>query len=387
MRPKRSTVDAQRDGSCEDAPDATADANARKLRPRTTKLAPTSSLIAQSSGRDIIGEVPKGTPRAHRETGADDRDSTAGVPSRGIKRPSAPSPIFIQYSARSFTAEQIDSAVEDAATPDNGTNQQDHASIFHPYCTQEKSDRIDLWLSNTAHHTQLDDAATAMAVTTTIYKDWLDWGAANAMIWLQKLDKFERRFRIASLKYHQTPYQIRHSSSLLHGARIKQVVLNRLSTVLETDRSRNQQSFFVPWFEISNAAVDILEDMKYYEPLPDDIEFRRTVLRKFELSLYKLPKSCRALQDVLQWLEDAVEAVSERSDLDGSEALAAKYSREGGLFRRWIQTLPEVGSLPMESKSRYMEWYVDRVLDVGVEKDQYWSLANLSGSKGKPSGS
>ncbi|KAF2823155.1 hypothetical protein CC86DRAFT_396597 [Ophiobolus disseminans] len=222
----------------------------------------------------------------------------------------------------------------------------------------------------------MEAVAAAKPITATLYRDWLHWSKHAALTWLVRLDKVERRFRIASLSYHQTPYALRHSATLLHGSRIDQVVLNRLSDILESDRSRTQQTFFSPWYEIKNVAADILKDLDYYEPIPDDLDFLRTVHRKFELSLIKLPEALHTLVEGLKWLEATIWEVAERSDLDGSEALASKHSREGGLFRRWMLSLPELDPEFVESKSEYIEWYVDRLLEVGVEKDQYWS--NLS---------
>ena len=184
---------------------------------------------------------------------------------------------------------------------------------------------------------------------------------------------------MAGIQYHETPYQLRHSSTLLHGSKIEEAVLTRLSGILETDRSRTQQAFFTPWFEIKRVAADILEGLNYYKLMADDIILLRTLHRKFEHFLARLPKLLCNLVAGLEFLEEAVAQVSERSNLDGSAALASKYSREGGLFRRWIQTFPEVENGLVDSKSRYIEWYVETVLDIGVERDRYWRrLVELS---------
>jgi hypothetical protein len=162
--------------------------------------------------------------------------------------------------------------------------------------------------------------------------------------------------------------------------RIQQSVLDRLSHILETDRVRTQQPFFIPWFEVSYAAAGIIQDLEYYRPLVDDLDFLGVVDRKFELSLSKISGSLRELKTGLKCLEETVTEVTERSDIDGSEELVAKYSREGGLFRRWLRTFTEVENGMIGSRTAWVEWYADRVLALGIEKDKYWSArVNLSG--------
>ncbi|KAH7091459.1 hypothetical protein FB567DRAFT_617063 [Paraphoma chrysanthemicola] len=210
-----------------------------------------------------------------------------------------------------------------------------------------------------------------------LYKDWLDWAAHDAAVWLRKLDKFEQRFRSAGLTYHQVPYQLRHSPAMLHGASIEQNLLTRLSQILETDRPRNKQMFFIPWLEIKSTATRILEYSLYNFPLADDLNHLYVMHRGFEISLWKLQKSANILETGLQWLEGAVAKVVRRSDLDGADALASKHSREGGLLRRWIQTFPESDSRSAKSKLHFIEGYVEKVLEVGIEEDTYRNIGLL----------
>jgi hypothetical protein len=387
LRSATRAVATQRARSREVPPvDGPANVNANAAS--TPEAADTSSFELSASDPS----VPR--PHSHaldnvlcvfRDAGARDKQATASGPPRGIKRPSAPTPILIKASARSFTPETEHNDLQIRSTEAGSEVQGNRTSHGH-YCSQEKSDRVNTWVNEVAPHGELYDSAIPIEATANVYKDWLDWSKETALSWLRRLDRYEQRLRTASLKYHKLPYEVRHSSKILYGSSVEQVVLNRLSAILETDRARPQQAFFHPWFEVKNVAANVLEDMKFYQPLPDDCEFLRTILRKFELSLFKMPKACRTLIDGLQWLEDAVAAVLERSDLDGGDALASPFTREGGILRGWIQTLPELDSEVVEMKSRYTEWYVDRLLDIGVEADQYWSsLVDISGSKGESS--
>jgi hypothetical protein len=237
----------------------------------------------------------------------------------------------------------------------------------------DQLERIVAWRNDVPQTEELEDATIGQALTIQLYKDWLEWAAHDALAWLRKLDKFERRFRSAGFAYHQVPYQLRHSSAMLHGCKIEQPVLSRLSQILETDRPRSKQTFFGPWCEISKTAAEVLSYSHKNTPLANELTHLRTVHRNFELSLWKLFKLEGTLETGLRWLEQTVAEVTERSDLDGTEALAAKYSREGGLLRRWLQTFPESESCPSKSKHHFIEWYVERLLDVGVEEDDYWS--------------
>lgn len=292
-------------------------------------------------------------------------------PPAGKQWPVAPS-----FSQRRSVTRPPDLPTDDPASP--LILEADNISInrllmFGNFCSPEKKDRIGTWINRLACQEEMQDVVAAMPATADLYKDWLHWCKHAALTWLGRLDKLERRFPIASFHYHSTPYALRHSNTLLHGSKIDQAVLNRMSDILETDRLRTQQTFFVPWYEIRDVAVDILKDLNNYEPITDDPDFLRIVHCKFELSLLKAPKALRTLVEGLEWIEGIVAEVADRFELDGSEALASKFSREGSLFRRWMLTLPEFHDDFVESKSKYIEWYVERLFEVGVEQDKYWS--------------
>jgi hypothetical protein len=118
--------------------------------------------------------------------------------------------------------------------------------------------RMELWVERLPYDWHFEDANTACLIAVTVYKDWLDWSESKAFSWLDKLTKFERRFRIAGVAYHKIPYALRHASTVTNSYRINPVILVRLSQIFETDRPRAQQSFFRPWIEISNAAKEVL---------------------------------------------------------------------------------------------------------------------------------
>lgn len=246
------------------------------------------------------------------------------------------------------------------------------------YCSEEESDRIETWLSNIPRHAELEDADKAASETHGQYLDLLHWSRDAALDWLRKLDKYERRFRAASLKYHRIPHHIRHSSKVLFKSIFEQAALDRVASILETDRARDQQPFFIPWLEVKDTVLGIMSDLELHQPLPDDTEFLRTIYKKIELLLETVPRACYTLLDGLEWLEDAVAGIVARSELDGSGLLLSRFTREGGLIRRWILTLPEL-HYDDSNKARFIEWYVDRLLDIGIEKDAYWSGLMIGG--------
>ncbi|CAG5185510.1 uncharacterized protein ALTATR162_LOCUS11326 [Alternaria atra] len=239
----------------------------------------------------------------------------------------------------------------------------------------EKNNRMEMWIERLPYDWQFEDANTAHSATVIVYEDWLDWSKPKALSWLSKLDKFERRFRIAGVAYHEIPYALRHSSTLVHGPKIDKVILVRLSQVFETDRPRSQQSFFRPWNEIFNVVNGILTRLKANKTTPKNVDRLRILESGFEVVLSQLPKPLCNLEAALLWVEEQVANLTERSELDGSVNLAAKHSREGGLFRIWIQTFLEIEYGMVESKSDYTEGFVDAVLrDEGIVEDAYWSV-------------
>lgn len=232
------------------------------------------------------------------------------------------------------------------------------------------------WQNNVPPPDELTDAHAWVAPTmdAQLYKDWLHWAEHTALTWLRRLDKLERLFRHAALIYHEIPYDLRHSSTIQDGHKINPALLKRLSEIFETDRTRSTQSYFAPWIIIFETADEVLDDLKSHQPLPDDIDFLRTLHCKFELAFDNLNKPCQVVLVALRWLQETVADVNKRAELDGAEALAAPFSREGGLFRRWISTLPEADGGYVQSKLSYIEWYAQTLLKEGVVNDEYWSM-------------
>ncbi|CAO2654002.1 Nn.00g107350.m01.CDS01 [Neocucurbitaria sp. VM-36] len=244
----------------------------------------------------------------------------------------------------------------------------------------EKKARVEMWINDLPYDWGLEDAFTARDATLEVYEDWLDWSTYSARSWLDKLDEYEQRFRIAGLKYHKIPHSLRHPVTLRHGARVNQYVMVRLSQIFETDRSRTREPFFVPWFDINNTTVEILNTIKLYCRGSMDVDFLKASNQKFDVSYAKLTKVGRILHEGIIWLEDAVARVAERSKQDGSDMLAIEYSREGSLFRRWMQTFPEVECGLVASKSKFIQDSADSLLEVGVQPSRYWRMLGESPS-------
>ncbi|CAN9456888.1 unnamed protein product [Alternaria alternata] len=237
------------------------------------------------------------------------------------------------------------------------TSRQAYGQLLSP----GQRSRMELWVERLPYDWHFEDANTACLIAVTVYKDWLDWSESKAFSWLDKLTKFERRFRIAGVAYHKIPYALRHASTVTNSYRINPVILVRLSQIFETDRPRAQQSFFHPWIEISNAAKEVLGKLIANKNNPEDIDRLRILESGSEVALSLLANSLPNLESALAWVEEQVADVADRSDIDGSDNLAAKHSREGGLFRRWIQTFPEIELGTVQSQSEFTEGFVDAV--------------------------
>ncbi|KAF1848717.1 uncharacterized protein K460DRAFT_275350 [Cucurbitaria berberidis CBS 394.84] len=244
--------------------------------------------------------------------------------------------------------------------------------------------RIEAWNDDTAYHLELADAATARSITTEVYEDWLNWARSYALAWLGILDKYELRFRATGLKYHKIPFSLRHSATLLHGSKIDQSVLTRLTQIFETDRPRKLQSYFTPWMEINKIATETLAEIDNYRPGFGDLDFLCAMNRRLDLSFAMLIKPLNILRVGLHWVENTVALVAERSPLDCCDVLAAKHSLEGSVFRRWIQTFWEIDSGTVRAAA-YTEYYVGRVLATGVGTGKYWSTMLESRSRAEDS--
>ncbi|KNG46359.1 hypothetical protein TW65_86997 [Stemphylium lycopersici] len=234
---------------------------------------------------------------------------------------------------------------------------------FGRFMSREQKERIDRWVGCMPHHGQLEDAKTAQSASIAILQDWLNWSRPKALAFLQKLDMLERRFRITGIRYHKTEFALRHSETLLHGSRTDQFKLLRLSQIFETDRPRRQQLYFAQWYEIFDGVADILQEIARNEAAAQTTEELRLGLANIEIALYKLFKPLRNLDENLAWVENTVAGLVGRSYLQDSEMLALKHSREGGLFRRWAQTLPEVEHGSVEFKTKYIEDLVAQELE------------------------
>jgi hypothetical protein len=99
---------------------------------------------------------------------------------------------------------------------------------------------------------------------------------------------------------------------------------------------------------------------------------------QFDLCLARMPELYHTATASMEWLRDAVNDIEARAQVAVSEVLAQKYSREGGLLRRWMLTLTEVENGKAEERAEYIEWYVDKLLEVVVEHDSYWTMLVLT---------
>jgi hypothetical protein len=252
-------------------------------------------------------------------------------------------------------------------------------STFGDLCSANRNFQIHAWLDAMPPIAEIVDMAASRALTSELYKDWLDWSQHTALTWLLKLDKLERYLRKSALRYHKTPYKARHTT-IHNDMKLDPMVLRRLSEVLETDQPREQQSFFTSWHQIQIVVADILDDLEDNRPLTDDINTLHLMERNTQLSLARMPLLYHTATESLAWLRDAVRDVAERAGVEDCDALSQKYSRQGGLIRRWMLTLPELANDKLgkvEERATYIEWYVKELLETGVEQDTYWSSYTL----------
>jgi hypothetical protein len=219
----------------------------------------------------------------------------------------------------------------------------------------EQKNRIDMWVERLPYHWQLEDAATARLFTVTVYMDRLHWERLDALSWVARLNEFERRYRVIGIDDHKIPYSVRHSETLLNGSKIGKPIIVRLSQVFETGRPRDQQAFFKQWMEIFNVATDVMGKIDECESTTKTMDELHSLCLESGIAFRKLWKQLNNLEIVLEWAQGAVSDLSGRSHLDGVEPLEAKHSREGSLFRRWIQTFPEIQYELVKSKHEYME--------------------------------
>ncbi|KAH6865200.1 hypothetical protein BKA58DRAFT_462849 [Alternaria rosae] len=247
-----------------------------------------------------------------------------------------------------------------------------------------RKNRIDSWIKNLPYDWQLDSANTAPLAPAAVYEDWLDWAKPRALSWLARLDKYERRFRIAGVAYHKVPYALRRSTSTCSSKKVEQTVCSRLGQMFEIGRPRSEEPFFHPWDEIFDAAYVVLQKWVLSRgTTPENIDQLRELEAECELTLSQLAKPLRNLEAGLVWVEEQVAKLAERSDLDGTEMLAAKHSREGNMFRMWVQTFLEIEHGVVKSKSAYTEAFVDgAVEDKEIAKDPYWTMLAVAGGEG-----
>jgi hypothetical protein len=241
-------------------------------------------------------------------------------------------------------------------------SKQTHGHMQSP----EQKSRIDMWVERLPYHWQLEDVSTARSFTDAVYMDRLHWERLDALSWIARLNDLEKRYRVIGIDYHKIPYSLRHSETLLHGPKIGKPNIVRLSQVFETGRPREQQAFF-------NVATDVIGKVDECGSTTKAIDELRRLCLESGIVFRKSWKQLDNLEIVLEWAQGAVSDLSGRSDLDGVESLEAKHSREGSLFRRWIQTFPEIQHELVKSKHEYIECWVHQALSDGVEKNEYWT--------------
>ncbi|KAJ4290535.1 hypothetical protein N0V90_010752 [Kalmusia sp. IMI 367209] len=226
------------------------------------------------------------------------------------------------------------------------------------------------WLSMIPPHPSLLlHPEASPSLDATIYHDWFNWADFAVQTLLDELDIYEMEYRRLGLKYHGIPHNERHSSSLLTSAsfhralranaettRANPSVLRSLETIFETDCPRTQQSFFLNW----RTAYQEIAEMKNLcasAPHTDRVltlAHRMKIMEKRFMAVNRLADRIKAQLKSVKRSVDAVRAKSK-----ASSDLAAPFSKEGSLYRRWVNTFEEVVSRTWDLES------VEQMLRVG----------------------
>ncbi len=238
--------------------------------------------------------------------------------------------------------------------------------------------KVEGWLRDVPIDGTLRNASIAATPTVDGYIDRLSWSATNAHKWLERLEAWELRYRIAGLKYHKVPAPLRHATIVSNGSKIELEVLTRLAEVFNPSRHRDQQAFFLPWVYISDVATDIIQLVAVTEEQqqtqPQTVMQLSAQHAGYEMILDSLWSKRDDVERALCCLEGMVERMAERSDGEekGKERLTERHSREGTLFRQWIQNFGEIEYV--KNVPEWIEKYVHDVLKGGLEKERCWHV-------------
>jgi hypothetical protein len=144
---------------------------------------------------------------------ADHDNLSPKFPHRGAQWPLVSHPSFSPQNTYSNSLEASASANMSVAALGSEYTAPDRLLSFGDYCSPDQNARIELWVKELIYHEDMEHTTAPKPITTELYKDWLHCSKDAAISWLRRLDKVERRFRIASLNYHSTPYMLRHSTT------------------------------------------------------------------------------------------------------------------------------------------------------------------------------
>lgn len=276
-----------------------------------------------------------------------------------------------------------------------------YGSCFSP----DKKARIDGWIIGQPFHAYFEDAETAKPITAEIYIDWIHWLRYITCSRVRQLDRFEKRYRQIGLMYHKIPYQVRHSDnshSSNRGRRyiynsITNLVLARLSQILESDRPRSQQALnsFLPWKPIEQTTKSIMAQINTLpvQSHSHDLASLKRSMENIQREIESLTRELNTLNATLIWLRNKVgqlnliastaaslSQVDSNNGDEDAERLAEKFSREGSLFRTWIWTFPEVER--GIAGGDFVEEYAQQLLEYGVDGFSFWTTLLIGPSGG-----
>ncbi|KAF2251902.1 hypothetical protein BU26DRAFT_561693 [Trematosphaeria pertusa] len=239
----------------------------------------------------------------------------------------------------------------------------------------DKSSKIEKWLDAfPPSPLDFEEAYTEREATLAHYHDWHDMHQHDALHILHKLDAYERRYRALGFTYHTVPHALRHSPTLQGCRAIGPGVLHRLGGVFEPATPQSEQPFFLAWRTCASLAAKVIAEAREFLDAAD-IPALEAVHRRCGYLLRVAERELKAIRGAMRAVRDMVEEVAGRIDPAAHPAadLSQAFGVEGGLFRRWIWTFPEVqGKAPLASRVEF-EAIAQDMITKGVMEGRWWS--------------
>ncbi|KAF2646218.1 hypothetical protein P280DRAFT_464457 [Massarina eburnea CBS 473.64] len=224
------------------------------------------------------------------------------------------------------------------------------------------------WLSN--HPTQPSQyfcPTEPVTMTSKHYLALLDWLVEDARHLLEKLDAFEQSYRESGLRYHNVPHAFRHGKTLNIGfIRLSPFLLHRLAVIFECN-DRDHVNIFQDWVGLDTHAKAAIQKVNSAQDLTD-VQELRAVQEEVKKEVLEAEMYTKQVGKIVRSLERMVDKVyASMPELEEVD-LSNRYGFQGGIFRMWVATFPEV----KRDLVTFDELAEDMVKN-GVEDGTWWS--------------